>query len=97
MAGGVMAFVNCPVELLKVKLQTQYTPAPGAAPIAGALKPVSLCLYFGFGRHCSLNLPLTCLLVCLSVVHWSFGCWHPDLQTAGTAWSVPWNGYYVDA
>ncbi|GJJ77147.1 solute carrier family 25 (mitochondrial carnitine/acylcarnitine transporter), member 20/29 [Entomortierella parvispora] len=39
MAGGVMAFVNCPVELLKVKLQTQYTPAPGAAPIAGAMKP----------------------------------------------------------
>jgi solute carrier family 25 carnitine/acylcarnitine transporter 20/29 len=41
MAGGVMAFVNCPVELLKVKLQTQYTPAVGAAPIAGAIKPVS--------------------------------------------------------
>ncbi|KAF9582136.1 hypothetical protein BGW38_000597, partial [Lunasporangiospora selenospora] len=30
MAGGVMAFVNCPVELLKVKLQTQYAPAAGA-------------------------------------------------------------------
>ncbi|KAF9091614.1 hypothetical protein BGX29_011593 [Mortierella sp. GBA35] len=39
MAGGVMAFVNCPVELLKVKLQTQYKPAIGAAPIAGAIKP----------------------------------------------------------
>ena len=41
MAGGVMAFVNCPVELLKVKLQTQYSPAVGVAPIAGAIKPVS--------------------------------------------------------
>ncbi|KAG0283684.1 hypothetical protein BGZ96_011916 [Linnemannia gamsii] len=39
MAGGVMAFVNCPVELLKVKLQTQYKPAAGALPIAGAIKP----------------------------------------------------------
>lgn len=42
MAGGVMAFVNCPVELLKVKLQTQYKPAAGALPIAGAVKPVRL-------------------------------------------------------
>ena len=40
MAGGVMAFVNCPVELLKVKLQTQYKPAAGALPLAGAVKPV---------------------------------------------------------
>lgn len=35
-----MAFVNCPVELLKVKLQTQYKPAAGALPLAGAVKPV---------------------------------------------------------
>ncbi|CAO3569782.1 unnamed protein product [Mortierella alpina] len=40
MAGGVMAFVNCPVELLKVKLQTQYKPPAGAIPAAvGAIKP----------------------------------------------------------
>ncbi|KAF9570568.1 hypothetical protein EC968_001687 [Mortierella alpina] len=40
MAGGVMAFVNCPVELLKVKLQTQYKPSAGAIPAAvGAIKP----------------------------------------------------------
>ncbi|KAF9178286.1 hypothetical protein BGZ50_007845 [Haplosporangium sp. Z 11] len=40
MAGGVMSFVNCPVELLKVKLQTQYAPAAGALPVAtGAVKP----------------------------------------------------------
>ncbi|KAG0323467.1 hypothetical protein BGZ99_002768 [Dissophora globulifera] len=40
MAGGVMAFVNCPVELLKVKLQTQYSPAKGAVGAAtGAVKP----------------------------------------------------------
>lgn len=37
-----MAFVNCPVELLKVKLQTQYKPPAGAIPAAvGAIKPVS--------------------------------------------------------
>jgi len=41
MAGGVMAFVNCPVELLKVKLQTQFKPAPGSLPVPGAVKPVS--------------------------------------------------------
>ncbi|KAF9385895.1 hypothetical protein CPC16_007793 [Podila verticillata] len=39
MAGGVMAFVNCPVELLKVKLQTQFKPAPGSLPVPGAIKP----------------------------------------------------------
>ncbi|ORZ00003.1 mitochondrial carrier domain-containing protein, partial [Lobosporangium transversale] len=33
MAGGVMAFVNCPVELLKVKLQTQYGPSAGILTI----------------------------------------------------------------
>ncbi|KAJ1957018.1 hypothetical protein GGI12_005146 [Dipsacomyces acuminosporus] len=31
LAGGVMSFLNCPVELLKVKLQTQY----GASAAAG--------------------------------------------------------------
>ncbi|KAF9986507.1 hypothetical protein BGZ65_007394 [Modicella reniformis] len=36
MAGGVMAFVNCPVELLKVKLQTQYGPATGTVVVAAA-------------------------------------------------------------
>ncbi|KAG0007467.1 hypothetical protein BGZ80_004633, partial [Entomortierella chlamydospora] len=34
MAGGVMAFVNCPVELLKVKLQTQYGPSGGVVAAA---------------------------------------------------------------
>jgi len=45
-----MAFVNCPVELLKVKLQTQYGPSTGATVVkavikgeaeAGVIKPVS--------------------------------------------------------
>ncbi|KAF8961776.1 hypothetical protein BGZ46_001296 [Entomortierella lignicola] len=36
MAGGVMAFVNCPVELLKVKLQTQYGPSTGVVGAAAA-------------------------------------------------------------
>lgn len=36
MAGGVMSFLNCPVELLKVKLQTQYGDAkPGHKPYTG--------------------------------------------------------------
>ncbi|KAG0220444.1 mitochondrial carrier domain-containing protein [Mortierella sp. GBAus27b] len=41
MAGGVMSFVNCPVELLKVKLQTQYGPAAGVvatAAVKGAVE-----------------------------------------------------------
>ncbi|KAG0251896.1 hypothetical protein DFQ27_008440 [Actinomortierella ambigua] len=39
LSGSVMAFVNCPVELLKVKLQTQYKPGPGAVAVASAEKP----------------------------------------------------------
>ncbi|KAJ2080614.1 hypothetical protein H4R24_002935 [Coemansia sp. RSA 988] len=37
LAGGVMAFMNCPVELLKVKLQTQVgtSTAPGYKPYTG--------------------------------------------------------------
>ncbi|ORX69420.1 mitochondrial carrier [Linderina pennispora] len=36
LAGGVMSFMNCPVELLKVKLQTQYgTLKPGQKPYTG--------------------------------------------------------------
>ncbi|KAJ2720323.1 hypothetical protein GGI07_004662 [Coemansia sp. Benny D115] len=36
MAGGVMSFLNCPVELLKVKLQTQTaSAAPGHKPYTG--------------------------------------------------------------
>ncbi|KAJ1844486.1 hypothetical protein H4S02_007907 [Coemansia sp. RSA 2611] len=39
LAGGVMSFLNCPVELLKVKLQTQYGAAavPGYKPYTGVL------------------------------------------------------------
>ncbi|KAI8319144.1 mitochondrial carrier [Martensiomyces pterosporus] len=39
LAGGVMSFLNCPVELLKVKLQTQYgsAAAPGHKPYTGVL------------------------------------------------------------
>lgn len=33
-----MAFVNCPVELLKVKLQTQYGPATGAIVTTATIK-----------------------------------------------------------
>ncbi|KAJ2742902.1 hypothetical protein GGI20_004143 [Coemansia sp. BCRC 34301] len=39
LAGGVMSFLNCPVELLKVKLQTQYGSAMAAA--ATGHKPYS--------------------------------------------------------
>ncbi|KAJ2120661.1 hypothetical protein IW147_004898 [Coemansia sp. RSA 720] len=37
LAGGVMSFLNCPVELLKVKLQTQHALAtvPGFKPYTG--------------------------------------------------------------
>ncbi|KAJ2513357.1 hypothetical protein GGI11_004431 [Coemansia sp. RSA 2049] len=39
LAGGVMSFLNCPVELLKVKLQTQYGAAatPGHRPYTGVV------------------------------------------------------------
>lgn len=48
MAGTVMAFFNCPIELLKVKLQTQ-DPA-GIIGVNGKLEPpvsfvVNACLY----------------------------------------------------
>ncbi|KAJ1732080.1 hypothetical protein LPJ61_002219 [Coemansia biformis] len=35
LAGGVMSFLNCPVELLKVKLQTQPAASPGYKPYTG--------------------------------------------------------------
>lgn len=37
MAGSVMAFLNCPIELLKVKLQTQDP--KGVIGINGKLEP----------------------------------------------------------
>ncbi|KAJ1970768.1 hypothetical protein H4R35_005669 [Dimargaris xerosporica] len=41
LAGGVMAFFNCPIELLKVKLQVQYRgqPAAGSSSSAAAALP----------------------------------------------------------
>jgi solute carrier family 25 carnitine/acylcarnitine transporter 20/29 len=45
MAGTVMAFFNCPIELLKVKLQTQDP--KGVINAKGALEPpVSCCFLY---------------------------------------------------
>ncbi|KAJ2771266.1 hypothetical protein IWQ57_002291 [Coemansia nantahalensis] len=37
LAGGVMSFLNCPVELLKVRLQTQVSAGPDHKPYTGVL------------------------------------------------------------
>lgn len=45
MAGSVMAFLNCPIELLKVKLQTQDP--KGFVNASGKHEPaVSRCFFF---------------------------------------------------
>lgn len=61
MAGSVMAFLNCPIELLKVKLQIQDP--KGVIGLSGKLEPpVSIYIYIYTSTYDE-HLKLTVLLV----------------------------------
>jgi solute carrier family 25 carnitine/acylcarnitine transporter 20/29 len=45
LSGLAMAMVNCPVELLKVKLQVQFGSAPMIGPDGKQIRPVSYLIY----------------------------------------------------